>query len=129
MQREIKDIEDIKFLVDSFYSKVRDDDLLSGIFNNVIQDNWPDHLEKMYRFWQTVLLNEHTYFGSPFRPHAVLPIEKDHFNRWLELFFETLDEHFTGQKAEEARMRAQKMAEMFQYKLAYYKDNPSRSIL
>ncbi len=123
MQKEIINIEDIKLLVNTFYDKVREDELLSDIFNNVIKDRWPQHLEKMYKFWQTILLEEHTYYGSPFLPHANLPVSRTHFNRWLELFFATIDELFEGKKAEEARWRANKMAEMFQLKIASYKNS------
>lgn len=123
MQKEIINIEDIKLLVNTFYNKVREDELLSDIFNNVIKDRWPQHLEKMYKFWQTILLEEHTYYGSPFLPHANLPVSRTHFNRWLELFFDTIDELFEGEKAEEARWRANKMAEMFQLKIASYKNS------
>lgn len=121
MSREILTIEDITLLVDSFYAKVRADELLSSIFNNVIQDRWPEHLQKMYRFWQTVLLDEHTYYGSPFAPHAKLEIEKKHFQRWLMLFHATVDDLFEGDRAEEAKLRSNKMAEMFQYKIEYNK--------
>lgn len=123
MQKEIINIEDIKLLVNTFYDKVREDELLSDIFNNVIKDKWPQHLEKMYKFWQTILLEEHTYYGSPFLPHANLPVSRTHFNRWLELFFATIDELFDGEKAEEAKWRANKMAEMFQLKIASYKNS------
>jgi len=98
---DILNIEDVKNLVDTFYGKVRSDLLLAPIFNERIRDNWPVHLEKMYRFWQTVLLNEHTYPGSPFPPHASLPIDHGHFQAWLGLFRETVDELFTGEKAKE----------------------------
>ncbi len=128
-KKEILTIDDIKLLVDSFYSKVRDDEKLSTIFDNVIQDRWPVHLEKMYRFWQTVLLGEHTYHGSPFVPHANLPVEKEHFNRWLKLFFDTIDETFEGEKAAEAKWRAEKMAEMFQIKIEHYRNHPQKPIL
>lgn len=77
----------------------------------------------MYRFWQTVLLQEHTYQGSPFAPHAKLPVHSDHFDRWKLLFFETIDENFYGDKAREAKFRAAKMAEMFQLKIDYFQDN------
>ena len=127
--KDILNIEDIRLLVDTFYEKVRKDELLSPVFNAVIKDNWPAHLEKMYRFWQTVLLGEHTYFGSPFQPHVKLPIEKIHFERWLKLFFQNIDEQFEGEKAEEAKTRSFKMAEMFQYKLAYYKNNAASPLL
>jgi hemoglobin len=62
---DILNLDDVKLVVDCFYGKVRQDEQLKDVFNNVIQDRWPAHLEKMYRFWQTVLLDEHTYHGSP----------------------------------------------------------------
>ena len=129
MQKEILDLDDIKLLVDSFYAKVQQDELLAAVFNNVIKDQWPKHLEKMYSFWQTVLLKEHTYNGAPFMPHMNLPVSKKHFDRWLELFFETLDELFSGEKAEEARFRANKMAEMFQLKIAHYQKTKSKPLI
>ena len=126
MQKSIVALEDIKLLVDNFYTKVRQDDLLAPIFQDKIQDDWEPHLEKMYRFWQTVLLAEHTYYGSPFVPHANLPVQKEHFDQWIKLFYETLDEYFVGEKAEEAKWRAQKMADMFYYKIEYSKKNPHK---
>jgi len=124
MAKEILNLKDIKILVDNFYAEVRKDDLLAEIFDKVIQDRWPVHLEKMYKFWQTVLLEEHTYQGSPFLPHVNLPVDKNHFNRWIALFNQTLDEHFTGNKSAEAKWRAGKMAEMFLYKIEYYRHQP-----
>jgi len=118
---EIEDLDHVKLLVNSFYDKVRNDDLLKDIFNNVIQDQWPSHLEKMYRFWQTVLLEEYTYQGSPFLPHASLPVQKIHFDRWLFLFNETIDEHFKGEKAERAKWQGERMAIMFLSKIEMYK--------
>lgn len=117
MKKDIAVLDDIRLMVDTFYGKVREDNTLKDIFNTVIQDRWPAHLEKLYSFWQTVLLDKHTYYGSPFFPHTKLPIDKDHFDQWLALFFETVDENFEGKKADEAKWRAQKMAEMFMYKL------------
>jgi hemoglobin len=117
-------IEDIKVLVDTFYERIQADALLGPVFNGVIQDKWPVHLEKMYRFWQTILLNEHTYFGRPFPPHVNLPVSHLHFEAWLALFTKTVDELFSGEKADEAKWRAEKMAEMFQAKIAYFKNNP-----
>lgn len=125
---DISTLEDIKVMVDSFYSKVRQDDLLGDIFNSTIHDRWPLHLDKMYRFWQTVLLDDHTYTGSPFAPHAGMSVGPGHFDRWRSLFCHTVDEHFSGKKADEAKWRAQKMAEMFQIKIEYYKNHQSKLI-
>lgn len=126
MQKDLNSLENIKLMVNSFYGKIQTDELLGPIFNGVIKDEWPKHLEKMYGFWQTVLLNERAYSGSPFPPHAKLAIEKQHFEKWLKLFRETIDENFTGEKANEAKWRAEKMAEMFHYKIEYYKNNSAR---
>ena len=123
-QPEILNLDDIKLLVDTFYDRIREDKLLAPIFNERIQDRWPVHLEKMYKFWQTVLLQEHTYFGSPFPPHAQLPVGHEHFAAWLALFGKTVDELFTGEKATEAKWRAEKMAELFEAKIAYAKSHP-----
>lgn len=128
-KKDIVLINDIKLLVDTFYGKIRNDMLLGGIFNGVIKDRWPEHLEKMYRFWQTVLLDEHTYYGSPFPPHAQLPIEQRHFDTWLKLWHETVDEHFIGPKADEAKWRGDKMAVMFLSKIDYYRNNSATPLL
>ncbi|MDQ6845951.1 MAG: group III truncated hemoglobin [Bacteroidota bacterium] len=128
-EKEIISLDDIKNLVDTFYEKVRKDELIGPIFNERIQDRWPQNLAKMYTFWQTVLLGEHTYFGSPFPPHAHLPVSHQHFEKWMELFKHTLDELFTGAVAEDAKWRAGKMAEMFESKIEYYKNKPFKSLV
>jgi hemoglobin len=129
MQKDISTISDIQLLVNEFYGNVRKDELLAPIFNNVIQKRWPEHLEKMYRFWQTVLLDEHTYFGSPFPPHAKLPIEQKHFDKWLFIWHSTIDTHFTGEKADEAKWRGNKMAVMFSSKIEYYKNSAIKPLI
>lgn len=126
---DIETIEDVRMLVNSFYRKVREDELLKDIFNNVIEDRWPEHLEKLSRFWQTVLLGEHTYYGSPFLPHAKLPVHQAHFTQWLNLFHATIDEHFCGTNAEQAKWQSKRMAEMFLSKIQYYNNNSSTPLL
>lgn len=123
-KHDITSLNDIKLLVDTFYTKVAEDALLGPVFNERLSDSWLPHLEKMYTFWQTLLLQEHTYNGAPFPPHARLPIDEKHFTEWLNLFTATVDTLFAGEKADEAKWRAGKMAEMFQYKIAYFKNNP-----
>lgn len=129
MKKDIAGITDIKLLIDTFYKKIREDELLKDIFKDRIKSDWSFHLEKMYRFWQTVLLGEHTYYGSPFLPHASMPIGQKHFDRWLELFYSTIDDLFEGEKANEAKWRANKMAEMFMSKIEYYRNNKAKPIL
>lgn len=129
---ELKDIqvlEDVKVMVDEFYGKIRKDELLGHIFENIIQDRWPEHLEKMYSFWQTILLEERTYSGRPFVPHMNLPVEQKHFDRWLFLFSETVDELYSGQKAITAKLQGKRMAEMFLLKINYFRENQQQTPL
>jgi hemoglobin len=120
--KDITDLDDIKKLVNTFYAKVQNDDLIGPVFNEKIAGRWPEHLEKMYRFWQTILLEVHSYSGSPFPPHKQLPVNKDHFNRWMKIFTATTDSLFIGPLAEEAKLRAKNMAEMFHYKIEYFRN-------
>jgi len=83
----------------------------------------------MYRFWQTVLLGEHTYVGSPFLPHAKLPVGSEHFDRWISIFNETIDTRFSGVNANRAKWQGQRMAEMFLSKIEYYRNNNARPLL
>jgi hemoglobin len=121
--KDITDLDDIKILVNTFYTKVQNDALIGPVFNEKIAGRWPEHLEKMYRFWQTILLEVHSYSGSPFPPHKQLPVHKDHFIRWMEIFTTTTDQLYTGPLAEEAKLRAKNMAEMFHYKIEYFRNN------
>lgn len=98
--------EDLEMLVDRFYSRVRVDELIGPIFNDVAKVNWETHTEKIYNFWDTLLFGAENYEGRPFPPHIPLKLKPEHFKRWLELFFDTVDELFEGQKAEEIKMRA-----------------------
>ncbi|HWI91577.1 MAG TPA: group III truncated hemoglobin [Flavisolibacter sp.] len=118
-QHDILDLNDVKLLVNTFYNQIRQHEILGPVFNERIADRWPEHLEKMYRFWQTVLLEEHTYFGTPFPPHAKLPVASLHFEKWLELFHKTVNTLFMGEKAEEAKWRGSRMAEMFEWKIRH----------
>ncbi len=103
--------------------------MLKDIFNTVIQDRWPEHLEKMYRFWQTVLLQEQTYFGNPFLPHANLPVQAEHFQRWLQLFSETVEEHYSGPNADRVKWQGSRMAQMFHSKIQHSRNNSFTPLL
>src|SRR5699024_1394902 len=123
MTKEIETLDDVKNLVNHFYDRVQKDDLLGPIFNPILKGRWPEHLQKMYNFWQTVLLAEHTYRGYPFKPHAGLPVDQHHFERWLQLFFYTLDTEFEGDKVMIAKRQANIMAQMFHMRIQYAREN------
>lgn len=117
MKTEIRTEEDIKKLVDTFYDKVNKDSLLAPVFNVEAGVDWKAHLPKMYKFWGTQLIGTADYVGRPFPPHMKLNISVEHFNRWIQLFLETVDENFMGLTAEVAKQKARNIATVFQYKL------------
>lgn len=119
MKKQIQSQEEIQLMVNTFYSNVRKDELLGPIFEKQIGDRWSEHLEKMYKFWGSILLDENTYSGHPFAPHVKLPIQKEHFQHWLRIFNDTINDLFEGEVAGEAKNRAKIMATLFESKKAY----------
>lgn len=114
MKNDINTRTDIEKLVNDFYGKVQNDQLLGPVFSHV---DWPHHLPIMYDFWSSMLLGDQSYRGNPLQKHLPLPIEGKHFDQWLKLFTETVNENFVGDKAEEVKMRAESIAGIFQLKL------------
>ena len=78
----------IERLVRAFYAKVRADAVLAPVFEARIRD-WEPHLERMCAFWSSVALMSGRYHGTPMAKHMPLPVDADHFDRWLALFEET----------------------------------------
>jgi hemoglobin len=118
IRHDILTREDVKLMVDSFYDKVKADEVLAPLFHHV---NWQQHLPVMYNFWSSVLFGDMTYSGNPLGKHLHLKVEKYHFIRWVKLFTETVDENFEGFNASEAKSRARLVAELFQYKMGLLK--------
>ena len=114
MKSDINNREDIQVLVNEFYTKVQADPLLGPVFSHV---DWPHHLPIMYNFWSSMLLGDQSYRGNPLQKHLPLPIEPQHFQQWLKLFRETVDNNFSGEKAEEVKMRAESIAGIFQIRM------------
>jgi hemoglobin len=112
--QDLNSRSEIELMVNRFYDKVKQDELLAPLFAQV---DWPHHLPIMYNFWTSMLLGDRSYAGNPFQKHVALPLTVLHFSRWLELFNQTIDENFAGAKAEEAKSRAQNIAAVFQYRL------------
>lgn len=85
MTRTGLDDDMLKRLVHDFYDRVRCDPLLGPIFAGRIKD-WDSHLESMVSFWSSVALMTGRYHGAPIPKHVLLPVETEHFERWLMLF-------------------------------------------
>ncbi|WP_460893517.1 group III truncated hemoglobin [Rufibacter soli] len=117
LKKDITGLEDIKVMVDEFYGLVRQDELLAPIFLYRLNTHWEPHLEKMYTFWNAALFGQRGYTGNPFAKHATMPVESEHFKRWLSLFNATIDTYFEGPVAEEAKARGFIMATNFERRI------------
>ena len=97
-------------LVHRFYDKVRVDPMLAPIFAARIAD-WEPHLERMVAFWSSVALMTGRYHGAPVPAHASLPVNGEHFERWLALFRQTAEETCTSAGAVHVIERAERIAQ------------------
>ncbi len=127
-KNDIKSRADIFLLVSSFYDKVRRDPVLGTFFNDVI-DDWDEHLQRLTSFWESSLFLRTKYLGNPLEAHVKVDqdnnqsITEQHFGLWLNLWFETVNEHFEGDYAENAKRRARKMSTFLYLKIFEARQN------
>jgi hemoglobin len=118
---------DIVRLVNAFYDRVRLDVILSSIFDGVARVDWEVHLPKMYDFWESVLFGRAAFKGNPLMLHRQLarrtPLTSTEFNRWIQLFQTSVDELFVGPCADEAKLRASRIALVMQHHIAADRTN------
>ena len=110
--------QEIGTLVDRFYAKVRVDSEIGPIFNAIV-DDWPHHLALLKDFWSTVLLTTGRYKGDPMMRHLQLPLDPDHFSRWLALFAETAREILPPPIAANVITKSERIAENFRLGIAH----------
>jgi len=102
-------VENIRTMVELFYTRTQQDDLLGPIFAQRVTD-WDAHYEKMTRFWSSATLRAGTYSGRPIEAHRFGGFTKAHFDRWVELFTETAGEVFSDYDQEILCSLAKRMA-------------------
>lgn len=117
-KKDIKTREDVFLLVSTFYDKIRQNEELGPFFNELIKD-WGAHIDRLTSFWESSLFMtrklEHKYQGDPLKAHVKVDQENNnciterHFGLWMNLWFETINELFEGDYAENAKHRARKM--------------------
>ncbi len=108
---DISTSEGIRQLVDEFYNKLVIDPVVGQFFVGLDLEH---HLPRISAFWEMVLLGKPGYTTNVTDVHIALskriPMQREHFDRWLELFRATIDERFAGPNAEEAKLRALSIA-------------------
>lgn len=109
--RDIETRADLEFLLTEFYKIV--------IANKEIGHHFAEldlvsHLPIIVDFWEKVLFGKPVYFGNPLSVHLQLneksPLKFEHFVRWVEIFSQTVNKLFTGETAEDAKLRAKMIA-------------------
>ena len=121
-KRDIQSESDVQALVDNFYKQVLVDPIIGFIFTDTASIAWEKHMPTMYSFWNSILLGTGSYSGNPMEKHIDLnskvPLTKNHFDRWLELWEKTVNENFKGEKANEAIARAKNIAVLMHHTIS-----------
>jgi hemoglobin len=120
----------IETLVGAFYARVRCHPALGPVFEATIaQEEWPEHLATMKRFWSSVMLASGRYSGNPLAVHrAVAGIERPLFADWLALFTETASELFDAGPASKLAATAQRIATSLQLALFHRLGDPPEGL-
>jgi hemoglobin len=113
--RDLDDPAEIAEMVRRFYADVAQDDVLGPVFE-LARVDWSAHVPKLAAFWCRALLAVPGYEGNPYRAHQLAHARQaftlEQFDRWLELFHETLDLGWAGPKVEQAKAFARRVAEV-----------------
>lgn len=87
------DETDLPRLLQAFYARVRKDDVLGPLFNEVVGD-WDEHLQRLGEFWSSVMFATGRYKGNPIAMHLLHAhrLTPGMFDRWLRLWAATTNE-------------------------------------
>jgi hemoglobin len=84
------------------------------MFNDVAHVDWSEHLPKLTAFWCRALFGTPGYAGNPFRAHQLIHNQRAftaaHFERWLDLFYETIELGWAGPNADKVKQLAANVA-------------------
>jgi len=120
-KKDIQSRADIELLIRSFYNKALVDEQIAFIFTDIAKINLDVHFPHLFDFWENILLKPNGYKRDVMKAHLDLNIKvaltAEHFQQWLKLFHETVDELFEGEKANAAKNKATSIATVMQVKL------------
>lgn len=121
--KDIETREDIFRLLEQFYMKAIPDAIIGYFFTSVVKLDLTTHLPVITDFWEMVILNGNRYKKNAIAIHAGMhrlsAMKDEHFDRWIKLFTETVDEMFVGEKAELAKQRAVSIATVMKIKIVH----------
>ena len=113
--RDLDTVEEVQEFVTRFYRHVAQDDLLHLHFETIAHVDWHAHTLKLTDYWTGVVLDEEhedadTVIGKHSWLHNRSPIEPEMFDRWYELFTDTIDAGWEGPVAQRTKKRGRGIA-------------------
>ena len=109
--KDLEKREDLEFLLAEFYKVAVADEKIGHHFAEL---DLAAHLPVIINFWEKVLFGKLVYFGNPLAVHHILheksALKSEHFQRWVEIFHQTVDKFFAGEMADAAKLRAKMIA-------------------
>jgi hemoglobin len=121
MKIDIQNRGDIESVLKAFYTRVFGDELIGHFFTEVVPLNLEEHLPLIADFWESIVFGKTAYQKNVMEVHRHIhhlsSIKKEHLDRWVSIFTQTIDEHFEGGNATLMKQRARSVATLMDIKL------------
>lgn len=121
MKNDIETREELEEILKIFYKKAFADELIGYFFTEVVPLDLKTHIPVIANFWESIVFNKPNYRKNVMEVHQHIhhlsKIQKEHLDRWVKIFTETLDENFAGAKTELMKQRARSIATLMDIKL------------
>lgn len=121
MKKDIESREDLVRLLNVFYQKAFEDELIGRFFTEVVPLDLTTHIPVIADFWESVVFGARGYRKNVMEVHRHIhelsAIKKEHLDRWVSLFTNTADELFEGERTMLIKQRARSIATLMDIKL------------
>jgi len=129
MKKDIENRSDIESVIRLFYDRLLQNDEFNHIFINVAQIDVMHHLDIIVNFWDSALFHNPVYKRNTMQKHLDLhkqyQLKKSHFEHWLAIFNQTVDELYNGINAHNMKTRALSISIVIQTKISHLDKEPS----
>lgn len=126
MKKDLETREDLEKLLTEFYKVAIVDEEIGHHFKDL---DLASHLPVIVDFWEKVLFGKPVYFGNPLTVHHALhaksALKLEHFQRWVEIFHQTVDKFFAGEMADTAKLRSKMIAHSLNQNLIRLSEIPA----
>jgi hemoglobin len=121
MKNDIATREEIESFLRTFYQKAFADEFIGRFFTEVVPLDLQTHIPVIASFWESIVFNTQGYRKNVMAVHRHIhhlsQIKKEHLDRWVKIFTDTLDESHEGARTELMKQRARSIATLMDIKL------------